>query len=81
MSWTDWALAVLDEPGEPTPLVEYPTGEAARILEVREVVPLHSEHWAHFTQGRSTLEEAFERAGLSDRLRLLKPGEQITVGG
>ncbi|MEU4542523.1 MBL fold metallo-hydrolase [Nonomuraea dietziae] len=55
--------------------------EAARILEASEVVPLHFEHWAHFTQGRSTLEEAFERASLSGRLRLLKPGEQITVGG
>ncbi|WP_431893842.1 MBL fold metallo-hydrolase [Nonomuraea sp. bgisy101] len=82
-------VAVLFAGGARTPLLgeAYLTlssaaaAEAARILGARDVVPLHFEHWQHFTQGPDTLVQAFERAGLSDRLRLLKPGEQITVGG
>ncbi|MEW2618837.1 MBL fold metallo-hydrolase [Streptomyces sp. NPDC048106] len=53
--------------------------EAARILGARHVVPLHFEHWAHFTQGPDTLETAFARAGLTDRLHLLKPGERVEL--
>jgi L-ascorbate metabolism protein UlaG (beta-lactamase superfamily) len=50
--------------------------EAARVLGARHVVPLHFEHWAHFTEGRDSLVETFEEAGLAGRLRLLEPGEQ-----
>jgi L-ascorbate metabolism protein UlaG (beta-lactamase superfamily) len=53
--------------------------EAAGILGVRHVVPLHFEHWAHFTQGGDTLVDAFERAGLADRLHLPKPGQRIDL--
>ena len=51
--------------------------EAARILGAKQVVPLHFEGWAHFTQGAETLRAAFEREGLADRLHVLKPGERI----
>ncbi|MGV9304610.1 MULTISPECIES: MBL fold metallo-hydrolase [unclassified Nonomuraea] len=82
-------VAVLFAGGAQTPLLgdAYLTlpsdgaAEAAAILEARHVVPLHFEHWRHFSQGPDTLVAAFERAGLSDRLHLLKPGEQVTVGG
>ncbi len=53
--------------------------EATRILAVRHVVPLHFEHWAHFTQGGDTLVDSFERAGLADRLHLPKPGQRIDL--
>lgn len=53
--------------------------DAARILDARHVVPLHFEGWAHFTEGADTLREAFRRAGLADRLHLLRPGEQIVL--
>ena len=53
--------------------------EAARILDVRHVVPLHFEHWAHFTQGGDTLVAGFERAGLGDRLHVPKPGQVIDL--
>ncbi|MFI6686711.1 MBL fold metallo-hydrolase [Streptomyces sp. NPDC050485] len=53
--------------------------EAAAILGARHVVPLHFEHWAHFTQGPDTLVEAFAAAGLSDKLHLLKPAERVTL--
>ncbi|MEO3874928.1 MBL fold metallo-hydrolase [Nonomuraea sp. B12E4] len=50
---------------------------AAQILKARYVVPLHFEHWAHFTQGRETVERAF--AELGDRLRLPAPGERVRI--
>lgn len=42
------------------------------------MVPLHFEHWVHFSEGADTLTEAFAAAGLSERLRLLKPGATFT---
>ncbi|MFF5309464.1 MBL fold metallo-hydrolase [Streptomyces massasporeus] len=42
--------------------------EAAQILGVRRVVPVHYDSWAHFTEGREQLEAAFTAAGLADRL-------------
>jgi L-ascorbate metabolism protein UlaG (beta-lactamase superfamily) len=50
---------------------------AAEILGARYVVPLHFEHWAHFTQGRESVEKAF--AGFGDGLRLLAPGERTSL--
>ncbi|MGW9044387.1 hypothetical protein ACWGQL_17740 [Streptomyces lydicus] len=43
------------------------------------MVPLHFEHWKHFTQGAGTLAASFERAGLADRLHLLESGGQTVV--
>ncbi|TYK45969.1 MBL fold metallo-hydrolase [Actinomadura decatromicini] len=51
--------------------------EAARILGAGQVVPLHFEGWAHFTEGRGTIAPAFAAAGLDARLHLLEPGEEI----
>ncbi|MDL4820117.1 MBL fold metallo-hydrolase [Actinomadura opuntiae] len=51
--------------------------EAAAILRAREVVPLHFEGWAHFSQGRDTLEEPF--TSFSGGFHLLDPGEEITL--
>jgi L-ascorbate metabolism protein UlaG (beta-lactamase superfamily) len=52
--------------------------EAVRILGSPRTVPLHFEGWAHYTEGRDTLRQAFERAGLGPRLRLLERGEWTT---
>jgi L-ascorbate metabolism protein UlaG (beta-lactamase superfamily) len=52
---------------------------AARILKVERVVPVHFEGWSHFTQGPDTLVRSFEQAGLSERLRLLRPGERTDL--
>ncbi|MBE1590030.1 MBL fold metallo-hydrolase [Nonomuraea angiospora] len=77
-------VALLFAGGARTPLVDgYLTltsddaVTAAEILGARHVVPLHFEHWAHFTQGRETVEKAF--AGFGDRLRLLAPGESTQI--
>ncbi|MET7617514.1 MBL fold metallo-hydrolase [Streptomyces sp. NPDC005408] len=80
-------IAVLFAGGARTPLLgdAYLTlpsaaaAEAARILGARQVVPLHFEHWGHFSQGPETLTEAFAEAGLDDRLLLLKPGESVEL--
>ncbi|MEQ0558449.1 MBL fold metallo-hydrolase [Amycolatopsis sp. NEAU-NG30] len=44
--------------------------EAAKILGARRVVPAHFDSWAHFTEGRADIEQAFTAAGLADRLQL-----------
>jgi L-ascorbate metabolism protein UlaG (beta-lactamase superfamily) len=61
-------------PDAPLTLTSEDAAEAARILGARHVVPLHFEHWAHFTQGRAELTKAFSEAGLADRLHLPEPG-------
>ncbi len=61
-------------PGAFLTLTSEETAEAARILGTGVVVPLHFEGWAHFTQGRDALRAAFDRAGLTGRLRLPTPG-------
>jgi L-ascorbate metabolism protein UlaG (beta-lactamase superfamily) len=53
--------------------------EAVRILGSPDTVPLHFEGWAHYTQGRATLRQAFQQAGLAERLHLLEPGERIDL--
>ena len=53
--------------------------EAAEILAAGHVVPLHFEHWAHFTQGADSLVDSFDRAGLAKRLHLLGPGQCIDL--
>ncbi|MFI6792880.1 MBL fold metallo-hydrolase [Nonomuraea sp. NPDC050383] len=51
--------------------------KAADLLGAGHVVPLHFEHWAHFSQGRDTLAAAL--APLGDRAHLLAPGERVTL--
>ena len=53
--------------------------EAGRILGARAVVPVHFEGWAHFTQGSAELREAFEAAGIGDRLVVPERGASVSV--
>jgi L-ascorbate metabolism protein UlaG (beta-lactamase superfamily) len=53
--------------------------QAAVALGARHVVPLHFEGWAHFSQGRDTLDAAFTTTGLRDRLHILQPGQRVTI--
>ncbi|WP_436770794.1 MBL fold metallo-hydrolase [Yinghuangia sp. YIM S09857] len=61
----------------PLTLTSAHAAEAARILGAAHVVPLHFEHWGHFTEGADSLVAAFASAGLADRLHLPKPGDRI----
>jgi L-ascorbate metabolism protein UlaG (beta-lactamase superfamily) len=47
--------------------------EAAHLLGARRVIPLHYEGWAHFTEGRGPLTDAFAAAGLAGRLDWARP--------
>jgi L-ascorbate metabolism protein UlaG (beta-lactamase superfamily) len=53
--------------------------EAAKILGVRAVVPVHFEGWTHFTQGPDALRAAFAGNQLTDRLALVERGAAISV--
>jgi L-ascorbate metabolism protein UlaG (beta-lactamase superfamily) len=53
--------------------------DAAKILGVRAVVPVHFEGWTHFTQGADQLRAAFAGNGISDRLMLAERGATVTV--
>ncbi|TQF74948.1 MBL fold metallo-hydrolase [Rhodococcus spelaei] len=48
--------------------------EVARILDGAVVIPVHTDGWAHFTEGADRLAEAFDAAGLRDRVRIPVPG-------
>ncbi|MBV9414080.1 MAG: MBL fold metallo-hydrolase [Solirubrobacterales bacterium] len=53
--------------------------QAALILEVPTVVPLHFEGWKHFTQGADQLRAAFAGHGLTDRLVMPTHGIAVSV--
>ncbi|MFC7531829.1 MBL fold metallo-hydrolase [Actinoplanes sp. GCM10030250] len=55
----DYALLTLDSAM---------AAEAAVMLGARQVVPVHYDSWAHFSEGREELVEAFEKAGITDRV-------------
>jgi L-ascorbate metabolism protein UlaG (beta-lactamase superfamily) len=53
--------------------------EAARELGDASIAPIHQDGWAHFTPSAADVEREFARAGLSDRLRPVAPGEEISL--
>lgn len=68
-------------PDAPLTLTSEQAAEATRILGARHVVPLHFEHWGHFTQDGPTLTKAFAEAGLTERLHLPAPGASVVLQG
>jgi len=54
---------------------------AVRELDPGTVVPIHYEGWTHFKQGRVAVEDEFDRAGVSERVRWLQPGQPMELGG
>jgi L-ascorbate metabolism protein UlaG (beta-lactamase superfamily) len=52
---------------------------AARAFPRATVLPVHYQGWAHFSEGRDEITQAFAAAGLSGRVRLLEPGQSITL--
>ena len=53
--------------------------EAARAFGHATIVPLHFEGWAHFSESRAQVEQAFAAGGLTDRLRWPRPGSPIEI--
>ena len=50
--------------------------DAAKILGVRRVVPVHFEGWTHFTQNADALRAAFAGNGISERLVCSSPEDR-----
>ena len=56
--------------------------EGARLTEtlnLKNAFPAHFEGWAHYKEGREKMGEAFDKAGMADRLQLLNPGGSCEV--
>jgi L-ascorbate metabolism protein UlaG (beta-lactamase superfamily) len=53
--------------------------EVARELGSASIAPIHQDGWAHFTSSAADVEREFTRAGLSDRLRPVSPGQRIEL--
>jgi L-ascorbate metabolism protein UlaG (beta-lactamase superfamily) len=53
--------------------------KAARALDAKTVIPIHAEGWTHFLEPAARIQPTFERAGLGDRLRTLKPGVRTAL--
>ena len=51
----------------------------ARACRGATIVPVHFEDWAHFSEGRDTIQRTFAAAGLAQRLRWPVRGGTITV--
>ncbi|MEO9362711.1 MAG: MBL fold metallo-hydrolase [Nitrososphaera sp.] len=48
--------------------------QTARAFPDATIVPLHFEGWAHYSESRGNIEQAFAVAGLQRRLRWMEPG-------
>jgi len=53
--------------------------QAAALLGVRTVVPVHQDGWTHFTQGADDVVRAFADADLSDVLLDMRPGDSAQL--
>jgi L-ascorbate metabolism protein UlaG (beta-lactamase superfamily) len=49
--------------------------EAARAFADADIIPLHYQGWAHFSESRQEIESAFQSAGLEGRLKWMPPGQ------
>jgi L-ascorbate metabolism protein UlaG (beta-lactamase superfamily) len=53
--------------------------ETAHAFPDAQIVAVHNDSWAHFTESREELEHAFSALGLTDRLRRLQPGVALAL--
>lgn len=49
--------------------------QAAKIMTSATIIPVHADGWAHFSQTKNELMEAFHRAGIGHRLLVVEPGD------
>jgi L-ascorbate metabolism protein UlaG (beta-lactamase superfamily) len=53
--------------------------EAAHTFAGALIIPLHYEGWAHFSQSRQQIEDAFKAAGMERHLRWMEPGRATDI--
>ncbi len=63
----------------PITLTSAEAATAAGMLPDATIVALHTEDWAHFTEGPDTVETAFADAGVADWLVMPRRGDWISV--
>ncbi len=73
------AARVLDRGPEALTMTTDDALETARAFPEATIVPVHFQGWAHYSEGRDDIAKAFAGAGMAGRLRLLEPGESITL--
>ena len=66
-------------PDAPLTLTSADAARAALRLGSRWVLPVHTEGWAHFTEGPDEVEQAFAAAGIPDRLVRATPGRPVRL--
>jgi len=73
--------AVLLGDGSPTLITFDGAGgaRAAKALDARTVIPIHYEGWTHFRESRKEIIDAFEQAGLGDRVKWLPLGKAVRL--
>ena len=53
--------------------------QAAHAFSDAAIIPVHYEGWAHFSEGRTQIEDAFREAGLSHRVQWAEAGKVMPV--
>lgn len=51
----------------------------AKTLGEATIIPIHYEGWAHFSEGRDEIEQAFSAAGLAEHLHFLPVGQPVSM--
>ena len=51
----------------------------SKELGLKAILPAHFEGWMHFKEGRKPLGSKFQEEGLGQQLRLMQPGDRITL--
>lgn len=54
--------------------------DICRRIDPGVIIPIHRSGWAHFRESEQVLRDAFERAGLGDRMRWLELGATTDIG-
>jgi L-ascorbate metabolism protein UlaG (beta-lactamase superfamily) len=67
--------------GRPLTLDAVRAAAATAILDTPVVVPAHYDGWAHFSESRADLADAFDEAGYASVLRLVDHGTWIPLDG
>ncbi|MER5184997.1 hypothetical protein ABT009_43100 [Streptomyces sp. NPDC002896] len=65
--------------GHPLTLSAQRASAAASVLGAPLVVPAHCDSWAHFSEERTDIQQAFDDAGLAGCLRTAETGEWIDL--
>ncbi|QNE20773.1 MBL fold metallo-hydrolase [Kribbella qitaiheensis] len=65
--------------GAPLTLTSEAAVEAARLLSPAVIVPVHTEGWAHFSEGPDHLAKTFTAAGLTGQLHVPVAGAALSI--